>query len=123
MKSVKHSLRIKLSEGLPDISRMAKLCLIPCENEGPWLGLLCEFDFEDFASETAAVASTSGGPAVSSVPASPSLPLFEAASPAVDAPRLVPFEAALDFGAAPFAVAALIAPLLARPVPRDAGTS
>ena len=123
MKLVKHSLRIKLSVGLPDMSRMARLCLIPCKNEGLWLGLLCEFDFEDFASETAAVASTSGGPAVSSVPASPSLPLFKTALPAVDAPRLVPFEAALDFGAVPFVVATLTAPLLARPIPQDARTS
>ena len=123
MKSVKHSLTVKLSVGFPDISQMARLCLIPCENEGPWLGLLCEFDFEDFTSETAAVASTSGGPAVSSVLVSPSFPFFETALPADEAPRLVPFKAALDFGAAPFAVAALATPLLVRLVPRDAGTS
>ena len=112
MKSVKHSLRIKLSVGFPDISRMARLYLIPCDNEGPWLGLLCEFDFKDFASETTAVASTSSGPTVSSVPASPSFPLFKTALPADDAPRLVPFKAALDFEAALFVVAALATPLL-----------
>ena len=123
MKSVKHLLRIKLFLGLLDISRMARLCLISCENEGPWLGLLCEFDFEDFASETAALALTSSGPSVSFMSASPNFPLFVTALPAVDALRLVPFEAALVFGTAPFVVAPLTIALPVQPVPCDAEAS
>ena len=123
MKSVKHSLRIKLSIGLLDISRIARLCLIPCENEGPWLGLLCEFDFEDFDSETATLASTSSGPLVSSLLASSTFPLFVTALPVVDAPCLVPFEAALVFGTTPFVVAPLTTALPVQLVPRDDGAS
>ena len=107
MKCVKYSLRIKLSVGLLDISQIARLCLIPCENEGLWLGLLYEFDFEDFASEIAALALTSGGPSISFVPVSPTFPLFVTTLPAINALRLVPFKAALVFGTTPFAVAPL----------------
>ena len=82
---------------------MARVCLTPCVNGSPWLDLLWEFDFEDFASETSIPASNGAGLSHSLVVASLTFLLFETSLLDVVAPRLLPLKGAFVLESGPFA--------------------
>ena len=88
--SEKLLLRMRESIGFPPISRIARFCLAPCVNAGPWLIECVELDLDDFASESATNATTSCA-WMSALSAVETLPHFDGALLELYGPRLLPF--------------------------------
>ena len=99
--SEKLLLRMRESIGFPPVSRIARFCLAPCMNVGPWLIECVELDLDDFASEFATTATTSYA-WMSVLFAAETLPRFDGTLPELYGPRLLPFPPSDSFAVLAF---------------------
>ena len=88
--SEKLSLRMRESNGFSSISRIVRFCLALWMNAGPWLIECVELDFDDFASESATMATTSCV-WMSALSAAKTLTCFDGTLPELCGSHLLPF--------------------------------